>query len=131
MTDDIRFIGTATYNERKSEQLLAAMPIVLGTGPGAGAQSRTVFISADSLYNPFGATVSRIQRRAVETGGRSFNQNVDTFAFNGGFEGALRPAMDRYFALGCRHGVRPQRARTTPPTACSTCWHCATPSARR
>ncbi len=96
ITDHIRFKTTITYNERKSEQLLAAMPIVLGTGPGAGVQSRTVFISKDSIYNPFGADVSRIQRRAVETGGRSFVQDVDTFVFSGGLEGDFEIG-DRYF----------------------------------
>ena len=89
ITDNVRFKVTTTYNERESEQLLAAMPIVLGTGPGANTQSRQISISADNIYNPFGQTVSRIQRRAVETGGRSFNQNVATFAFDGGFEGTL------------------------------------------
>jgi iron complex outermembrane recepter protein len=87
ITDNLRFKVTAHYNERRSEQLLAAMPIVLGTGPGAGVQSQTVFISADSLYNPFGQDVSRIQYRATETGGRSFRQNVDTFVTNLGLEG--------------------------------------------
>jgi iron complex outermembrane receptor protein len=33
ITDDIRFKTTITYNERTSEQLLAAMPVVLGTAP--------------------------------------------------------------------------------------------------
>jgi iron complex outermembrane recepter protein len=89
ITDTLRFKVTTTYNERVSEQLLAAMPIVLGTGPGANTQSRAVSISADSIYNPFGQTVSRIQRRAVETGGRSFNQDVSTFAFDGAFEGTF------------------------------------------
>ncbi len=96
ITDHIRFKNTITYNERKSEQLLAAMPIVLGTGPGAGVQSRTVFISKDSIYNPFGVDVSRIQRRAVETGGRSFVQDVDTFVYSGGLEGDFQIG-DRYF----------------------------------
>jgi iron complex outermembrane receptor protein len=89
ITDSVRFKVTTTFNERVSEQLLAAMPIVLGTGPGANTQSRQISISADSVYNPFGQTVSRIQRRAVETGGRSFKQDVTTFAFDGGFEGTL------------------------------------------
>jgi iron complex outermembrane receptor protein len=89
ITDNLRFKVTTTYNERISEQLLAAMPVVLGSGPGAGVQSRAVTISPDSIYNPFGQTVSRIQRRAVETGGRSFNQDVSTFAFNGGLEGTF------------------------------------------
>ena len=89
ITDTLRFKVTTTYNERVSEQLLAAMPIVLGTGPGANTQSRQVSIHANNIYNPFGQTVSRIQRRAVETGGRSFNQDVSTFAFDGAFEGTF------------------------------------------
>lgn len=96
LTDNTRVFITGTYNNRRSEQLLAAMPIVLGTGPGAGSIARTISISANSLYNPFGRDVSRVQRRAVETGGRSFNQNVDTFGFNGGIEGSFELG-DRYF----------------------------------
>ncbi len=96
LTDDVSAFITGTYNNRRSEQLLAAMPIVLGSGPGAGVQARTISISPFSIYNPFGAPVSRIQRRAVETGGRSFNQNVDTFAFSGGLEGSFE-RWDRYF----------------------------------
>ncbi|WP_462116754.1 TonB-dependent receptor plug domain-containing protein, partial [Lysobacter xanthus] len=96
ITDNTSAFITATYNNRRSEQLLAAMPIVLGSGPGAGVQSRTVSISQFSIYNPFGAPVSRIQRRAAETGGRSFNQNVDTFGFNGGLEGSFE-RWNRYF----------------------------------
>jgi len=97
LTDDISFKMMATYNERKSEQLLAAMPVVLGTGPGAGLQARTVQIHQNNLYNPFGAPVVRIQRRVVETGGRSFKQDVDTFAFNGALEGSFSLG-DRYFS---------------------------------
>jgi iron complex outermembrane receptor protein len=96
LTDDVQAFIQATYNNRRSEQLLAAMPIVLGSGPGAGTQPRTISISQFSIYNPFGAPVSRIQRRAVETGGRSFNQNVDTFGFSGGLEGSFE-RWNRYF----------------------------------
>lgn len=113
LTDNVTAFAQATYNNRKSEQLLASMPVVLGTGPGAGAQARTIAISADSIYNPFGRPVSRIQRRAVETGGRSFNQNVDTFAFSGGLEGSFELG-DRFFSwdAGMVYG-RNEQADTT------------------
>jgi iron complex outermembrane receptor protein len=96
LTDNVSAFITATYNNRRSEQLLAAMPIVLGFGPGAGAQPSQIYISSQSYYNPFGQDVTRVQRRAVETGGRSFNQNVDTFGFNGGLEGSFE-RWNRYF----------------------------------
>jgi iron complex outermembrane recepter protein len=94
ITDDLRFKVTTTYNQRKSEQLLAAMPVVVGV---LGApQGRDIRISSQSIYNPYGFDIGSIQRRIVETGGRSFKQNVDTFVFNGGFEGSFQLG-ERYF----------------------------------
>ncbi|WP_342315972.1 TonB-dependent receptor [Lysobacter sp. FW306-1B-D06B] len=95
ITDDIRFKTTLTYNERQSEQLLAAMPITLGV-PVAGTNAGNVVISADSIYNPFGEDIDWVQRRAVETGGRRFSQDVRTFAMNAGFEGTLNFAEKYY-----------------------------------
>ncbi len=46
LTDDIQFSMQGTYNNRRSEQLIAAMPVVLGSGPGAGTQARTISISS-------------------------------------------------------------------------------------
>ncbi len=89
ITDDVRFKTTMTYNERVSEQLLAAMPVVLGLAPGATPLGQNVFISRNSIYNPYGQDVSRINRRVTETGGRSFSQDVRTFAMTAGFEGTL------------------------------------------
>lgn len=97
LTDDVSFFIQGTYNNRRSEQLLAPMPIVLGTGPGANTQSQQLFISKYNIYNPFGYDVSRIQRRATETGGRSFNQSVDTFGLSSGLEGSFSLG-DRYFS---------------------------------
>ena len=97
ISDKVTLSMMAVFNNRRSEQLLAAMPIVLGTGPGAGAIAKTIDISKDSLYNPFGLDVSRVQRRAVETGGRSFNQDVNTSAYNIGLEGAFN-VLDRDFS---------------------------------
>lgn len=90
ITDNTSLEIQATFNNRRSEQLLAAMPIVLGTGPGAGSQARLISISENSIYNPFGVPVSRIQRRAVETGGRSFKQDVTTYALSAGLQGSMK-----------------------------------------
>ncbi len=86
ITDRVRFKAAVTYNERKSEQLLASTPIVLGAATGSPLAS-SIYIHEDSFYNPFGLPVSFIARRAVETGGRSFSQDVDTFVFDGALEG--------------------------------------------
>ncbi|XFC40135.1 TonB-dependent receptor [Stenotrophomonas indicatrix] len=84
ITDNITFKTEAMYNERKSEQLLAAMPV---TG---------MELSADSMYNPYGQKLTGVNRRFNETGGRSFNQNVKNWHFYGGFEGFFEFA-DRNF----------------------------------
>ena len=82
ITDKVSFRAEAMYNERISEQLLAAMPV---TG---------LTLSAGSMYNPFGVDLRGVNRRYGETGGRSFNQNVKSFHFYGGLEG--------YFDVGDR-----------------------------
>ncbi|MGS1320450.1 TonB-dependent receptor [Stenotrophomonas geniculata] len=84
VTDNITFRTEAMYNERKSEQLLAAMPV---TG---------MDLSAGSMYNPYGVELEGVARRFNETGGRSFNQNVKNWHFYGGFEGFFEFA-DRNF----------------------------------
>lgn len=84
VTDNITFRTEAMYNERKSEQLLAAMPV---TGRR---------LSASSMYNPYGVDLTGVNRRFNETGGRSFNQNVKNWHFYGGFEGFFEFA-DRNF----------------------------------
>jgi len=89
ITDDVSFKTTVTYNQRESQQLLAAMPVTLGTTPNIPDLARQVFISKDSIYNPFGQDVSRINRRTNETGGRMFNQDVRTFAIDTALDGVL------------------------------------------
>lgn len=112
ITDNVRFSTTIQYNERRSEQLLAAMPVVLGL-PAAGTNGADIVISADSIYNPYGQDINWIQRRVVETGGRSFNQDVDTWAFNGAFEGTFEVG-ERFFdwELGYFYGRNEQNDTT-------------------
>jgi iron complex outermembrane receptor protein len=89
ITDDVTFKTTVTYNQRESSELLAAMPVTLGTTPNIPALARQVYISKDSIYNPFGVDVSRINRRTNETGGRQFHRDVRTFAMDAAFDGVL------------------------------------------
>jgi iron complex outermembrane receptor protein len=84
ITDNVTFRTEAMYNERKSEQLLAAMPV---TG---------MVLDANSMYNPYGQRLTGVNRRFNETGGRSYNQNVKNWHFYGGFEGFFEFA-DRTF----------------------------------
>ena len=86
ITDNVRFKSTVTYNERKSEQILAAMPITLGR-VAPGTNGANIVISADNIYNNTGRDIDYIQYRAMETGGRIYKQNVKTYGFNGGLEG--------------------------------------------
>jgi len=95
ITDTVRFVMSGVYNERASSQLLAATPLVGGV-PGGGL-SNGLRISANSLFNPFGQTITWIQRRVTETGGRRFAQDNDTFGFQGVFEGSF-DLGDRFFS---------------------------------
>jgi iron complex outermembrane receptor protein len=91
ITDNIRFSSTVVFNERKSEQLLAAIPFTLGPIFG-----NTVTVSPQNIYNPFGVEVTRAQyRNTVQL--RSFNQDSDTFYFSGGLDGAF-DLFDRSFS---------------------------------
>jgi iron complex outermembrane receptor protein len=91
ITDNIRFSSTVVVNERKSEQLLAAIPFTLGAVFG-----NTVTVSPANVFNPFGVEVTRAQyRNTVQL--RSFNQDSDTFYFSGGFDGGF-DMFDRTFS---------------------------------
>lgn len=107
VTDNITFTTEALYHKRKSEQLLAAMPVVIGA-IGVFANGQRIGVDATNPYNIFGQTLTPtagvpgtlhllgILRRFVETGGRSFNQDVDLFRFGGGLEGNFE-MMGRVF----------------------------------
>jgi iron complex outermembrane receptor protein len=88
ITPNLTFRTEMLYNQRLSEQLLAAMPV---TG---------MTLDADSYYNPSNPNgqyagaltgpardVIGVNRRFQESGGRSFNQDVKNWHFYGGFEG--------------------------------------------
>ena len=93
ITDSISFNTTLLYNERRSEQQLAASPFTFGTvGSGLGRFN----VSADNIYNPFGVDVTRAQyRNTAQT--RNFQQDVDTFYFGGTLQGSF-DLVDRNFA---------------------------------
>jgi outer membrane receptor protein involved in Fe transport len=69
--DQLTVYYEASYTNRRSDQLLAAEPVSTAT--------EGIVVSADNMYNPFGRNFSSMQRRIIETGGRNFLQDVDTF----------------------------------------------------
>src|SRR5205085_9380290 len=102
------FNTTMLYNERRSEQQLAASPFALGTvGSGLGVFS----ISADNIYNPFGVDVTRAQyRNTVQT--RNFQQDVDTFYFGGTLQGSF-DLIDRNFSWDVNYMYSDNERRDT------------------
>jgi outer membrane receptor protein involved in Fe transport len=104
ITDNITFVSEAVYQKLKAEALLAAMPVVVGA-TGSFNAGQLIGIDATNPYNPFGLTLSPTnppaagqlflfgaQRRFVETGGRSFNRDSDTYRFGAGLEGVIEIA---------------------------------------
>lgn len=90
ITDNVAFHTEMLYNERISEQLLAAMPV---TGMTLGADSYYNPSNPDGFYHGSVAGGARdligVNRRFSETGGRSFNQNVKNWHFYGGLDGTF------------------------------------------
>jgi iron complex outermembrane receptor protein len=113
VTDNVRFKVATTYNERESAQLLAPGPLVLGrSSPGSLAEN--IVVSSKSIYNPYSRDLSYIQRRATETNGRLFSQDVDTFAFNGNFEGDFQAGENLYsWEAGYLYGENNQKDTET------------------
>ena len=86
VTENISFRSEVVYNNRTSDQLLAAIPVTFA-GSGLFGTNNVFNVAADSFYNPFGVATTRVQRRLQESGGRRFTQDVDVFHYSGGFEG--------------------------------------------
>lgn len=87
LTDNIRVFANAVYNERRSSQLIAPMPITGGTA--LGGRGGSVIISADNVFNPFGVDITRRFQFRPLIEPRIFNQDVDTFYVNYGFDGVF------------------------------------------
>ncbi|HEX2691301.1 MAG TPA: TonB-dependent receptor plug domain-containing protein, partial [Kofleriaceae bacterium] len=75
----------ASFNSRKSEQQLAEEPLI--------TSSKKIIISKDNEYNPFKADVADYNRRLVEFGPRTANQDVDTTRLVVGLKGSIDEQM--------------------------------------
>lgn len=95
ISDTVRFVGQAVYTNRQSDTKGAPEPLCLGNGCGNPFALNTI-IHQDNPFNPFGATLSTADgtldffgRRPLESGGRLFSQDVDTYFASGSLEGEL------------------------------------------
>jgi len=77
-----------SYVQRHSQQNAAPMPLNPGdyTFPGT---NRAIFVSKDSVYNPFGVDLVFAGRRLVEFGNRLYTQDLGTFRIVTGIDGTL------------------------------------------
>jgi iron complex outermembrane receptor protein len=99
ISDSVRFVGLASFNNRKSQGRAAPVPLFWGPGGGSTPYMTDFFWPANHPFNPFGidlrgstdpnvpGNVDFIARRPTEAGPRIFNQDVDTWYLSGGLEG--------------------------------------------
>ncbi len=108
LADNLTFTTMGIYNNRISQQVLAPSPLFIGAG-GSDANGQPIGISGQNPFNPFGKDLVATSatgtsapacftantcdelafsgRRPLEMGNRVFRQNVQSFAFRGGFSG--------------------------------------------
>ena len=77
----VRAFGELLYTNRQSEQQIAPVPLFGDQGD--------LFISRDSIYNPYGKDIFLYRRRLVEAGDRRFAQDIDFVRVVGGLGGEL------------------------------------------
>jgi len=97
----------ASYVQRHTQQNAAPMPLNPGdyTFPGT---TTAIFVSQDSMYNPFGTDLSFSGRRLVEFGNRTYTQDLGTFRVVTGVDGTLPdelgPARGWYWDASVNYG---------------------------
>jgi iron complex outermembrane receptor protein len=93
ITDNLRFVGLASFNNRKSQGRAAPVPLFFGVDGGSTPYMVNFFIPANHPFNPIGIDLDGttnapfFTHRPIEAGPRIFNQDVDTWYLSGGFEG--------------------------------------------
>ena len=95
LTDRVEVFGTFSYTNRSSHTKAAPEPLYLGSGAG-NPILENFRISKDNPYNPFGVdlsladgTMAFVGRRPLESGGRLFFQDTDTYFATIGVQGDL------------------------------------------
>jgi outer membrane receptor protein involved in Fe transport len=110
-SDVARGYFEASYVNRQSTQKLAPEPLFADMDP--------LFVSGESIYNPFGTDLSWVGRRLTEFGRRTFQQDLDTFRVVGGVDGTLPdlfgPLSGWFWDVSLNYG-RTQGVSTTQGT---------------
>ena len=117
LTDRVEVFGNFSYTNRSSHTKAAPEPLYLGSGAG-NPILENFFISKDNPYNPFGAdlsvangTMAFVGRRPLESGGRLFFQDTDTYfatiGVQGEFDFGERPIFwELYGSYGDNQGFQ-------------------------
>ncbi len=96
VSDSVRFVGLASFNNRKSQGRAAPVPLFFGVDGGSTSYMVNFFMPANHPYNPFGIDLDGttnapfFTKRPIEAGPRIFNQDVDTWYLSGGLEGEFK-----------------------------------------
>ena len=103
LASNIDLVAKASYTNRSSKTKAAPEPLCLGNGCGNRINDNFL-IHIDNPYNPFGVdlsvadgTLEFFGRRPLESGGRLFFQDVDTYFVSVGLEGEFESAGGRNF----------------------------------
>lgn len=95
VSDSVEFRMKALFNNRKSVNQAAPIPLFVGPEGGNGNRMDTIVIDATNPYNPLGFSLDPsvssygVFRRLFEAGPRHFKQNVDTHYLSASLSGDL------------------------------------------
>jgi len=92
--ENINFSAKAIWNERKSKNQAAPLPLLIGQGAGNNNLLDTLDVDVSNPFNPFGVTLDEsnyivIRRRVLELGPRRYNQDVKTLYGVATFDGSF------------------------------------------
>ena len=93
LAPNVNTFATLSYTNRSSATKAAPEPLIVGAGAGTEI-GENFFVSALNPFNPFGmdlsvadGTMSSLRRRPLESGGRLFFQDINTYFATLGFDG--------------------------------------------
>ncbi|MDP9086549.1 MAG: TonB-dependent receptor plug domain-containing protein, partial [Pseudomonadota bacterium] len=100
---DLNFSAKGIWNERKSANQAAYLPLAIGPDAGNGNLLDTITVSATNPYNPFGVDLvpgvnyQQIKRRVIEGGLRTYDQTVKTIYGSATLDGKFAIGRGEWF----------------------------------